>query len=469
VSAFAFGREKEPIPPSLLRAAEAGDAVSIETLLAAGANANETAADGMTSLMLAAANGHLRIVSRLIDRGADIDAARNDGVTALALAAYFGQHQIVRELIANGANSAAIGKFRGAVDLWARSRGYTVTRPSLVDAKEDQHQQDAAMGPGGDARDSNDMNVGYTLDERRLVEPRLVDRLSMPEPLQRKPVARPRLLDENAVLPSEASYATVALHKKIASRPPRVLNESVVLPGEASYATVTLYQESATDSHSSTAELFNKLFTWNRLGMPALMSVLVCAAAALLFFNFTTVRGFFNAIMTETDAKTSASSPKGSAAKNRVTSSSTVKLPESQVPQQKEAESQSPGVTDAGVQETVVANTAATQPLPSEGTTKRKSTFARRIQPRVTETTDPKKASAGESSASESAQKGATPRVNPPVTATTADAAKSEVPAAPKTGGAERPRRVETKPEDSQPASVVNPPKRPKTKVIPWP
>lgn len=79
-----------------------------------------------------------------------------------------------------------------------------------------------------------------------------------------KATARPRILDESTVLPSEASFATVRLNQPIESiavservsathsveelsanspgRRPRILDDSTILPSEASFATVKLNQ-----------------------------------------------------------------------------------------------------------------------------------------------------------------------------------------------------------------------------------
>ena len=65
----------------------AGRIAAVEALLAAGADANETASDGTSALVIAAANAHWELGARLLDAGADPNAAAQ-GWPAL--------HQVVR-------------------------------------------------------------------------------------------------------------------------------------------------------------------------------------------------------------------------------------------------------------------------------------------------------------------------------------------------------------------------------------
>jgi ankyrin repeat protein len=134
MGAFAYRQVKNCSVHDLTRAVEAGDASLVEELIAAGAAVNEATADGMTPLMFAAASGKMEILSLLLARGAEINIARKDGVTALALAAFFGHHPIVRELVARGADSATIGRFRVALDEWARERGWANVTQEPVDS-----------------------------------------------------------------------------------------------------------------------------------------------------------------------------------------------------------------------------------------------------------------------------------------------------------------------------------------------
>ena len=71
----------------LLFAVRAGRIEAVEALLAAGAEAGETGADGTSALVIAAANAHWELGARLLDAGADPNAAAQ-GWPAL--------HQVVR-------------------------------------------------------------------------------------------------------------------------------------------------------------------------------------------------------------------------------------------------------------------------------------------------------------------------------------------------------------------------------------
>jgi len=110
-------------------ASESGDAVTIRTLLARGADANGKDSSGLTPLVRAARRGHYdaakalldsiwsrpgwsplmnavhksqpRIVKLLIDAGADVNARASDGTTPLALAE---DKDITAILVAAGAS-----------------------------------------------------------------------------------------------------------------------------------------------------------------------------------------------------------------------------------------------------------------------------------------------------------------------------------------------------------------------------
>ncbi len=87
----------------LLFAAQGGDVESLAHLLAAGANASDTAAGGMSALTLAAFSGHGASARLLIEKGADPDAS-GAGYTALHAAVLRSDAATVRALIAGGAN-----------------------------------------------------------------------------------------------------------------------------------------------------------------------------------------------------------------------------------------------------------------------------------------------------------------------------------------------------------------------------
>jgi ankyrin repeat protein len=90
----------------LLFAARVGDLESTRLLLAAGANANDTSPDGMTTVVLASRSNHEKLAQLLVESGADPNAA-GAGYTALHAAVLMSQPDLVKTLLAHGANPNA--------------------------------------------------------------------------------------------------------------------------------------------------------------------------------------------------------------------------------------------------------------------------------------------------------------------------------------------------------------------------
>jgi len=87
----------------LLFAARHGAVESARVLLEAGADVNDTGADGNSALVLAAMSGHETLARYLLERGADPDAD-GAGYTALHAAILRTQPDLVEALLARGAN-----------------------------------------------------------------------------------------------------------------------------------------------------------------------------------------------------------------------------------------------------------------------------------------------------------------------------------------------------------------------------
>ncbi len=90
----------------LLFAARHGDVASARRLLNAGADVNETGADGNSALVLATMSGHPRLAEFLLARGADPDA-NGAGYNALHAAVLRADRPLVRMLLARGADPNA--------------------------------------------------------------------------------------------------------------------------------------------------------------------------------------------------------------------------------------------------------------------------------------------------------------------------------------------------------------------------
>ena len=89
----------------LMLAAENGSAPMIETLLAAGADANQPSGNGTTPLMTAALAGRVDAVEALLDHGAFADSReRENGQTALMFAAWEDRAAVIETLTARGAH-----------------------------------------------------------------------------------------------------------------------------------------------------------------------------------------------------------------------------------------------------------------------------------------------------------------------------------------------------------------------------
>jgi ankyrin repeat protein len=153
--------------PELLDAAKNGNLEVVRSLIKAGADPNQAAADGSTAvhwavhddnlpilnellaagarpnnftrykiapLTLAAQNGNAAIVERLLDAGADPDTASEEGQTALMTAARNGSVEVVRALLKRGAQVDLRESFRGQTALmFAAGEGNTDAATLLLE------------------------------------------------------------------------------------------------------------------------------------------------------------------------------------------------------------------------------------------------------------------------------------------------------------------------------------------------
>jgi ankyrin repeat protein len=95
---------RSPETDALLRAASAGNADTVRTLLASpNVDINGLDENGNTPLILAARFGHDQVVTALLIAKADVKTKNDEGKTALMLAAEGGHDETVRALTKAGA------------------------------------------------------------------------------------------------------------------------------------------------------------------------------------------------------------------------------------------------------------------------------------------------------------------------------------------------------------------------------
>ena len=99
------GYDRRGVTPLIL-AAYAGQAETVDALIAAGADAcKPSLSDGNTALMGVAFKGNDAIAERLLKAGCDVNARNKAGQTALMMAALFGRTQQIEWLLAAGADA----------------------------------------------------------------------------------------------------------------------------------------------------------------------------------------------------------------------------------------------------------------------------------------------------------------------------------------------------------------------------
>lgn len=116
----------------LISAVARGDTATVQGLLAKGADANTSAANGSTALMLAASIGHEDILKALLAGGASVDSRAQNGVTALMLAAVKGHTGIVRALLTRRAEVNAKQERGWTALMFASEHGNTESALALL-------------------------------------------------------------------------------------------------------------------------------------------------------------------------------------------------------------------------------------------------------------------------------------------------------------------------------------------------
>lgn len=92
------------VKENIFEAIQSIDIVSLNVLLAEGADINSVNEDGNTALMLASNIGNPRMIKIILAHNPNIDQKNNEGYTALMIASEQGQVHIVEQLLKNGAD-----------------------------------------------------------------------------------------------------------------------------------------------------------------------------------------------------------------------------------------------------------------------------------------------------------------------------------------------------------------------------
>ncbi|WP_428624805.1 ankyrin repeat domain-containing protein [Sedimenticola sp.] len=130
-------------PPALITAAEQGDILKIEQLLANQDPVDSRDSCHWTPLMKAALNGHTKAAAELMDAGAGLDLVDKGGYTALMLAASNNHVELVKSLLARGANPNLQESTKGWTALiWAAKRGHLESVSALISAEADKEITD---------------------------------------------------------------------------------------------------------------------------------------------------------------------------------------------------------------------------------------------------------------------------------------------------------------------------------------
>jgi len=105
-----------------------------QLLLAAGADVNLAAVNGITPLMTAAYAGHVEMVGTLLDKGAAIGATDRLKKNAMTYAAGEGHTAVVKLLLVRGVDPNAVYEHGLTALMWAAGYGRVDTMRTLLDA-----------------------------------------------------------------------------------------------------------------------------------------------------------------------------------------------------------------------------------------------------------------------------------------------------------------------------------------------
>jgi uncharacterized protein len=121
----------------LIRAAEAGDAAQVRTLLAQGASVKTRDARGRTALLAATQGNRVEAARLLIEAGADVNAQDDIRDSAFLLAGARGYLDILRMTLKAGADLKSTNRYGGTALIPACHYGHVATVRELLTTKID--------------------------------------------------------------------------------------------------------------------------------------------------------------------------------------------------------------------------------------------------------------------------------------------------------------------------------------------
>lgn len=121
--------------PNLYLAAAMGDTVTVEALLAKGADVNQRFFSETTALVMAARNGYPETIKALAAHGADVNVRTGRGTTALMMATWENRIETVKVLLELGADPRTRDKNFRTARRWAEVRGYKTVAAMLREAE----------------------------------------------------------------------------------------------------------------------------------------------------------------------------------------------------------------------------------------------------------------------------------------------------------------------------------------------
>lgn len=119
----------------LIEAARAGDAESVERLLAEEASVTATDASGMTALIAAAWGNHLAVACALIAAGADVNVQDDTQQSAYLIATSEGYLELLEMTLDAGADVRSLDSYRGTGLIRAAERGHVEVVERLLETE----------------------------------------------------------------------------------------------------------------------------------------------------------------------------------------------------------------------------------------------------------------------------------------------------------------------------------------------